>query len=351
MNINILLQALNQPWFIQPEAAEYHALVLHQMITGQSASMEDADKPVKEFAFAVNAAGQKISTIQDASDNGVAVINIRGAIMKYDYCGAPGTQSMMQALQQANNNPSISAIVLQFDSPGGSVAGTQYFADAIKSSTKPVVAFVNGMMCSAAMWLGSAASLRIASSNTDVIGSIGTMAAWNSVKGYYEKLGIKTHEVYATGSTNKNLQYREANGNYAKGTPNYEPLIKTWLDPLNSEFTGAIQINLPAVNKNILNGAHYLAIEAKKNGLIDRVGTFESAIQAALQLGRQNKTASAAAQSKSSQQVIEESKMVIAAAQKIINPVSGNEAKVIPIVKKVDAMQMPFQKELLKMLV
>ncbi len=232
MEIKILLQALNQPWFIQPEAAEYHALILHKLITGHS-SVETSleDKPVKEFGYAVNASGQRAGTIQDSKGEAVAVINVIGAIMKYDYCGAPGTQSMMQALQQANDNPLISAIVLQFDSPGGSVAGTQYFADAIKSSKKPVVAFVNGMMCSAAMWLGSAASLRISSSNTDVIGSIGTMAAWNNFKGYYEKLGIKTHEVYATGSTNKNLQFREANGDNAKGTPNYEPLIKTWLDP------------------------------------------------------------------------------------------------------------------------
>ncbi|MEJ7829658.1 MAG: S49 family peptidase [Segetibacter sp.] len=286
MDIKILLQALNQPWFIQPEAAEYHALVLHQMITGQSASMEDADKPVAEFAFAVNAAGQKISTIQDASDNGVAVINIRGAIMKYDYCGAPGTQSMMRALQQANDNPAISAVLLQIDSPGGSVAGTQQFADAIKNSAKPVVAFVNGMMCSAAMWIGSAATERIASSNTDVIGSIGTMASWNDFRAYYESKGIKTHEVYASASTHKNLQFREANGANEEGKPNYEPLIKTWLDPLNSEFTGAIQQNLPGVDNTVLNGSHYIAAEAKKKGLINKIGTFESAVRTALALGK-----------------------------------------------------------------
>src|SRR4051812_49200179 len=79
---------------------------------------------------------------------------IFGAVMKYDYCGAAGTQSMMRALEQANDNPSISAIILQIDSPGGAVDGTQQFADAIKNSKKPVVAYINGTMCSAAMWLG-----------------------------------------------------------------------------------------------------------------------------------------------------------------------------------------------------
>jgi len=288
VDIKILLQALNQPWFIQPEAAEYHGLILHKIITGQSSSAEASfeDKPVKEFAYAVNSSGQRISTIQDATDKGVAVINIRGAIMKYDYCGAPGTQSMMKALQQANDNPSISAVLLQFDSPGGSVAGTQQFAEAIKNSAKPVVAFIDGMMASAAMWIGSAAAERIASSNTDTIGSIGTMASWNDFKGYHEKMGIKTHEVYASDSTHKNLQFREANGANEDGVSNYEPLVKTWLDPLNNEFTSAIQQNLPGIDKTVLNGSQFIAIEAKKKGMIDRIGTFESAVNRALQLGK-----------------------------------------------------------------
>jgi ClpP class serine protease len=185
------------------------ALVAHKLFTSEKASWfdDDDEEETKEFAWIVNASGQRIGSIEDAVNNGIAVINMQGAVMKYDYCGAPGTQSMMKALQQANDNPSVSAIVLQIDSPGGSVDGTQQFANAVKNSAKPVVAYINGMMCSAAMWIGSAASQRIASSNTDVIGSIGTMASWNDFSGYMEKLGIKRHEVYATDSTHKNNRF------------------------------------------------------------------------------------------------------------------------------------------------
>ncbi len=136
-------------------------------------------------------------------------------------------------------------------------------------------------MCSAAMWIGSAASKRIASSNTDTIGSIGTMASWRDAKCYWEKEGVKFHEVYATASTHKNLPFREAE----KG--NYESLITTWLDPTNEEFISAIQENLPNADKAVLNGAAYIAKDAKKKGLIDSIGTFDDAVKAALNLGKQ----------------------------------------------------------------
>jgi signal peptide peptidase SppA len=288
VDIKVLLQAFNHPWLIHPDSAQHLALIAHKLFTSEQSSWfdDDEEEEMKEFAWIVNASGQRIGTIEDAVNNGVAVINLQGAVMKYDYCGAPGTQSLMKALQQANNNPSVSAIVLQIDSPGGSVDGTEQFANAVKNSAKPVVAYVNGMMASAAMWIGSAASQRIASSNTDVIGSIGTMASWNDFSGYMEKMGIKRHEVYATDSTHKNLDFREAN----KG--NYDPLVKTWLDPLNSEFTGAIQENLPNADKTVLNGSHFIAKDAKKKGLVDKIGNFETAVKTAMKLSKEQQNLS-----------------------------------------------------------
>ena len=105
-----------------------------------------------------------------------------------------------------------------------------------------------------------------------------------------EKIGFKRHEVYATASTHKNIQFREAQGNNQDKTPNYDPMIKTWLDPLNGEFTGAIEKNLPDVDKTVLNGSHYIAKEAKQKGLIDKIGDFELAVSTAMKLGKENQT-------------------------------------------------------------
>jgi ClpP class serine protease len=281
VDIKILLEAIGRPWFIEPSAASYYASIVEKLFTGESIT-EFKDQEVKEFAFMVNAAGKRMSTVADAQDNGVAVINMKGAMMKYDYCGAPGTQSICKAIQQACDNQSCSAIILRIDSPGGAVDGTQQLADCIKQccETKPIVAFIDGCCCSAVMWAASACDQRIASSNTDTVGSVGTMATFTDRTGYMDKMGIKQRDIYATDSTHKNLPHREA----LKG--NDAPMISTWLDPLNNEFQSAVKANLPGVDPTALNGSHYIAKDAKKKGLVDKIGTFESAVKAALQLAK-----------------------------------------------------------------
>lgn len=266
---------------IEPAAAENYAFLLHQILSGTRSSFwDDDDEEQTEYAWLVDIDGNRIGAISDhvKETAAVAVIDLNGPVMKYDSCSAIGTQSLIKAIQQANANPDVASIVLQIDSPGGSVAGTQLFSNVVKNSKKPVVASINGMMASAALWIGSAAAERIATANTDVIGSIGTMASWLNFSKYYEKLNIAKHEVYASASTDKNKDFREANAG------NYEPLIKTWLDPLNNEFIGAIKENIPDANKSVFSGATYLAKNAISLGLIDSINTFDYAVKRSLQL-------------------------------------------------------------------
>lgn len=296
MNIKILLQAVNTPWMLMPSYAESLSLMVHKLFSGEIQSFagddDDDDDEPKTFSWLIDSEGKIIGSIDDSEKEGIALIELQGAVMKYDYCGSVGTKSIGEKIVQANNNPGVTAIILNIDSPGGSVSGTQELADVILASKKPVVAYADGMMCSAAMWIGSAASYRIASSKTAVIGSIGTMCSWSDWRAYYEKIGVKTHEVYATDSTEKNIQFREANGNNAKKENNYEPLIKTWLDPLNGVFTSAIKSALPNADPSVLNGAHYVAEEAMQKGLIDSIGNFKSAIDKAIELGNSTSTKS-----------------------------------------------------------
>jgi len=54
-----------------------------------------------DFVFTAAADGRRMGPMNSPSDSGsVAVINITGAVMKYDYCGAPGTQSIMEMIDQ-----------------------------------------------------------------------------------------------------------------------------------------------------------------------------------------------------------------------------------------------------------
>lgn len=268
-----LIQALTQPWLIEPEAAQQWAVIALDLLHGQPVSVTN---PVRQGSWTED---QSLPFAKD----GVYVLPVNGPIMKYENCGAPGTSNMIASLQEAIANPDISAIVLQIDSPGGSVDGTKAFADAVKTSSKPVVTFVDGMMASAAMWIGSSGTEIIASTNHDIVGSIGTMITWADFSEQFKQKGIKLHEVYATQSTDKNKVFAEASR-----TGDYSQIKTELLDPINSEFLSAIRTNragkIDTAKENVLTGKIYMAKDAIKHGLVDKIGTLDMAIKRAKSL-------------------------------------------------------------------
>src|SRR3990167_1091149 len=81
-----------------------------------------------------------------------------GGLMELLFGGAD-TQSLSAAFRQLVRDPQVSAIVLDIDSPGGTVFGVQELSDEIFKAreTKKIIAVASGMAASAAYWIGSAA--------------------------------------------------------------------------------------------------------------------------------------------------------------------------------------------------
>src|SRR5262249_42337824 len=92
--------------------------------------------------------------------------------------GGASVDALARDFNQALNDPSIRAIVLNVDSPGGEVTGISELAEMIFAARprKRVVAYVGGMGASAAYWIASAATEIIADA-TALVGSIGIVAA------------------------------------------------------------------------------------------------------------------------------------------------------------------------------
>lgn len=253
---------------MEPAAAEKWALIALDLLHPEAVS-----NPISNWAP---------DESKPFTKNGVYVLPVNGPLMKNENCDSPGTSNMLASMQQAMADPNVEAIVLQIDSPGGTVDGTKVFADAIKASSKPVVAYVDGMMASAAMWIGSSASMIIASTATDIVGSIGTMMQWADFTEAYKQKGIKVHTATATQSTDKNRLIADATA-----TGNYTELAKQLLDPVNEQFTAAIKTNRAgklSENENVLTGKTYMAKDAIKHGLVDKIGTLDMAIKTAKNL-------------------------------------------------------------------
>jgi protease-4 len=262
-----LKHIIGSVWLIEPSIAEEWAALFNSMLAGNPVQFFDDNK------------GEDVAAMQSMPSGGaVMVMNIAGPIMKYDFCGSAGTQTMMAALQAAQNNPAVNAIVLAIDSPGGSVDGTEMFAKAIKESKKPVVAYVSDLTASAAYWLASQTSEIVLSGETARVGSIGTMATLR--KGSSEAYVT----LYASKSTRKNKAYTDAmNGDT-------ETYVKNVLDPLNEVFIDAVMSGrgdkIDVQKEDVTEGDIYFGSNAVKVGLADKIGNLDYAIKRAYALSK-----------------------------------------------------------------
>ena len=270
-----IIRFLNsKPWAITREALETIQDVVVNHLDGVEVRLAKADRTAK--------------AVGHVSHPDVAVIPIHGTVAKRLYgldaiSGGATTQDWQQQIQDALDNNAIKAIVLDVDSPGGTVDGTKELADFIMNAReqKPIVAYANGQMASAAYWIGSAAS-HIVAFDTAQVGSIGVIISHRDYTEREKMLGVKTTHIYA--------------GKYKTvGTP-YEPLSKESKDILQESvdyyytmFVNAVAeqrgVDVDTVLKQMAEGRVFIGAQSKEAGLVDLIGNLEDAIILAKQGG------------------------------------------------------------------
>lgn len=261
-------QLLKGAWFIHKQAVQGQLRLAYDFINGNLIVDE-----TKEPEFTQPYTIQLTHTDSPQNSKNIAVIPINGSLMKYDYCGAPGMQSIGKRIQQAEQTESVDGIMLHIDSPGGTVDGTQELGDIIKNTSKPTLAFADGLAASAAYWAGSSANKFIAKDSTTEVGSIGVVLSFMSNQKRLEKKGYEFHDVFADQSFEKWKEMTDAEkGDYST--------LKEWtLNPIADEFQNTVKENRPNVKDKALHGRVYLAKQAKKLGLIDGIGDFNFALK------------------------------------------------------------------------
>ena len=300
MEFKTLLQVFGRPWLIEESLAKDWAGLVQQIM----ASGTVAQRPVfdavpgmdpRTYDGYYNAiAGQVYKDIFRVDQNGnmtpagnVQVIRLSGPLMENDYCGAPGMQTMQLAIRAAAADQSIVSLVLYNDSPGGTVAGTHNLSREIKAfkAAKPVVSFVNKMMCSANYWIGSTANEIIADDenggHNSIIGSIGTK--WSFLQRSAEGTDVQIVTKYADKSKRKNAFADEIDaGDFTR--------VQKILNKINETFLASVQENrgdkLNLDQEDVFEGDIYNVPDAIKYGLVDRMGSFQYAVKRSLQLAK-----------------------------------------------------------------
>lgn len=291
MKIRAIIQSLSAAWAISPEAAEAYLPLVASFIKGNFQPFTSEGRSKEDSRIGIIGAGVTgayfISTYGEASppenapENSVAIISMQDVITKYDQaCGDSGTVTKADILLRADKNPNIKAHILLMDTPGGEAYAGMAMAEAVKSVTKPIVAFVDDLSASAGMMIASQADYIVANQELARVGSIGTFLTLADYKEYFEKEGIKIIEVYADASTDKNKPYRDA---IDKGE---FKLIKQDLNVLNDRFIQYIESGRSGKLKTGADdwgtGKVFFASEAVKTGLIDDIMPLESVIKSLL---------------------------------------------------------------------
>jgi signal peptide peptidase SppA len=284
---NVILEITNGIWMIDESYANSQFLVIDNILKGK-AGILNKDNAVAKF-FSVDTQGVTTQSekgnkpFNNAQPLSTAVIFVSGPIMKYDNCGAPGTKTYTELVKSARTNPKIGSIVIVEDTPGGTVAGTEEFKNEVflARQEKPVISVVDGLLCSAGYWFASQSTEIYVSNKTDSVGSIGTMMSFADMQAYYEKQGVKFHEVYATQSTDKNRDFNDARkGNY--------DAIKARLDSINTIFLNDViagrgeKLN----QETTLTGKVFMGQDAIDVGLVDGFKSLDEAIARAQELAQ-----------------------------------------------------------------
>lgn len=183
-----------RPWFIT-ESAHF---TLRQIFESHLAGKALANSFALELDDMVTS--RRPLTVDQ---EGVATIHVLGPLGKNlskmeKSCGATSFEDIQSELAQANANPAVRGIVLHVDSPGGTVTGTPETAAAIAASAKPVVAYTEDMMASAAYYVSAGARAIVASTSADV-GSIGVYIPWVDRGALNQAMGLRPDPIVNTG--------------------------------------------------------------------------------------------------------------------------------------------------------
>jgi signal peptide peptidase SppA len=215
---------------------------------------------------------------------GVGILPLRGVIanrinMTGNISGGGGTscEQFSAMLQAALRDDQVKAIVLDVDSPGGTVSGTDELSAQIFNARgqKPIVAHVNATAASAAYWIASAAD-EVVVTPSGAVGSVGVFSVHEDISAALEKAGIKRTLISAG-------EHKGEGVNFMPLADDTKAHVQQLVDEANSVFIKTLarnrNVSQAAVRDNFGKGRLVSAAAAVDRGMADSVGTLEDTLQ------------------------------------------------------------------------
>jgi signal peptide peptidase SppA len=276
----LVCEFLSTPWAILPDRLAVMSGVIARWSVGQDAPPEVMDK-VRADAVAIEA---RRGDAARAGNGAIAVLPFYGiaaqrtsAVDDISGSGLMSIDRFTQNFRAALADDSIGGILIDIDSPGGSVYGVMELANEIYQarSQKPVFAVANSLAASAAYWIASGASEFYVTPGGEV-GSIGVFAAHQDLSKALEDKGVRTTLVSAG-------KYKTEGSPFGPLTDEARAAMQTRIDAYYGAFTRGVAknrgVDVASVRDGMGEGRTLSAQAAKGENMVDGVATFDEVVR------------------------------------------------------------------------
>lgn len=215
-----------------------------------------------------------------SSKPGIAWIRVRGIIAQDNNSGPfsrpSGASAIAKKIREAADAKNVKAIVLDINSPGGTVASVQNIYSEIlkaKEKGKKVVALFRDVAASGGFYIAMAADKIVAEPGT-ITGSVGVIMQTSNVEGLFEKIGVKVTPITSG-------KYKDMGSAYRPMSDAEKAILQDMVDDTYSQFFAAVKAGRPEVKeedlKEYTDGRIFTGQRAYNLGFIDQLGGEEEA--------------------------------------------------------------------------
>ncbi len=234
-----------------------------------------------------SASAKLTGAIGKSTKPGIAWIKVRGVIAQDNSSGPfsrpTGAGAIAKKIRDAADDKNVKAIVLDINSPGGTVASVQNIYGELlkaKENGKKIVALFRDVAASGGFYIAMAADKIVAEPGT-ITGSVGVIMQTSNVEGLFDKIGVKVTPITSG-------KYKDMGSAYRPMTDAEKAILQDMVNDTYTQFFAAVKAGRPDVTPENLteytDGRVFTGQRAFNLGFIDKLGGEEEARQLAGEL-------------------------------------------------------------------
>lgn len=221
---------------------------------------------------------QLAASAATTTGNMLAVVPLWGVLSPDGSYGGTSLDSFARTITTLDANPNVSKILIDGRTPGGTVTGTPEAADAVRAvrdrGNTQIVTIANGMLASAGIWIGAAASELVVTPSGEA-GSVGVISMYADESAFLEKMGVKV-DIMRTPEKKARFSGLEPM------TDEMRAFVQERIGVTYEKFKRAMASNrgirIDQVEAKFGGGEMMRAEDALAAGLVDRIATFDQTI-------------------------------------------------------------------------